>query len=397
MKLNKSVKTFLLISLLSFFSCGKDSNVQKLKVEDGKKFRGISIKKIWEGELYGRMVLALPQGILLDEIQDNIGNEHKLMLFDYNGNLIKVKNLLSGQGPNEVRILTLENVWLSSSGKIICEDIDYLKNIDPDTFEIQTLVKMANVIDGYGSKYICGSQTYTTFEEKGNRTVTTFESTGYHENLTYYIVTYENVLENFSIICRTKKPKPLTWKKLEEGNRESYTDYYGFLKRYRIFSVDWKREVVYFISDIGKPEIDYVDLNTKQQGKHLIDIDSKNFKVDKRELEFRHEYVLDQTSEVIKNFYKQILYIPPNAPALMGVKVINDWLILITGKRDWDKQENEALVYNLPSLEFEGSFSIPYPNMLRTKWYDDYYIIEKLIKRNDDFFYYWEVYQIDIN
>jgi len=75
----------------------------------------------------------------------------------------------------------------------------------------------------------------------------------------------------------------------------------------------------------------------------------------------------------------------------MGIKVINDWLVLITGKRDWDKQENEALVYTLPSLEFEGSFSIPYPNMLRTKWYDDYYIIEKLKKKNEDFFYYWEI------
>jgi len=397
MKLHKSVKTFLLISLLSFFSCGTDSNVQKLSVEHGKKFEGISIKKIWEGELYGRMVLALPQGILLDEIQDRIGREHKLMLFDYNNNLIKEEILLSGKGPNEVEVITLENVWLSSDGKIMCVDNNYLKTIDPETFEIQTLEKMENVVDGYGSKYTWGRQTSTTFEEKGKRTVSTLESTGYFENLTYYIVTYENVLENFSIICKTKKPKPFMWIKLEEGNRESYTDYYHLLKMNRIFSVDWNREVVYFIPDIEKPEIDFVDLNTKQQGKHLINIDNKKFKVDKKELEFKHEYVLGQTSEIIKNFYKQILYIPPNAPALMGIKVIEDSLIIITGKRDWDKQENETLVYSLPSLDYEGSFSIPYPNLLRTKWYDDYYIIQKLVKRNDDFFYYWEVYQIDIN
>jgi hypothetical protein len=70
----------------------------------------------------------------------------------------------------------------------------------------------------------------------------------------------------------------------------------------------------------------------------------------------------------------------------MGIKVIGDRLIIITGKRDWEKQENEALVYRLPSLEYEGSFAIPYPNLLTTRWYGDFYVTEKLIKRNDDFF-----------
>ena len=85
----RSVWLICMICLL--VCCGTDSDIQKLAVEDSKKFERISIKKIWEGELFGRMVLALPQGILLDEIQDNIGNEHKLMLFDYDGNLIKEK------------------------------------------------------------------------------------------------------------------------------------------------------------------------------------------------------------------------------------------------------------------------------------------------------------------
>jgi hypothetical protein len=95
---------------------------------------------------------------------------------------------------------------------------------------------------------------------------------------------------------------------------------------------------------------------------------------------------------------------------LCGLVLLNE-LYLVGGQSDKDiytreeicfdsahfKQENEALVYSLPSLEFEGGFSIPYPNLLRTKWYDDYYIIQKLVKQNDDFFYYWEVYQVEIN
>lgn len=397
MRISKLLKTLILLSLLSFITCSTDSNVKKLNFEEGKRFEGIRIKKIWERELYGRMVLALPQGILLDEIQDRMGKEHKLMLFDYNDNLIKEKILLSGEGPNEVTVITLENVWLSSSGKIMYEDNNYLKTIDPETFEIQTLEKMANVVDGYGSKYTLGRQSYTTFEEKGNKTVTTLESTGYFENLTYYIASYENVFENFSIICKAKKPIPLMWAKLMERKGESLTDYYHFLKMYRIFSVDWNREVVYYIPDIEKTEINFVDLKTKKQGRHFIDIDNKKFRIDEKELEFKHEYVLSQTSAQLKIFYEHILHIPPYAPALMGIKVIADRLIIITGKRDWDNQENEALVYSLPAFEFEGSFSIPYPNLLRTKWYDDYYIIEKLIKQNDDYTYYWEIYQIDIN
>jgi len=391
-------KSVWLICLICFFvCCGTDSTIQKLKVEDGKRFEGINIEKIWEGELYGRLVLALPQGILLDEIQDKVGNEHKLMLFDYNGNLIKEKILVSGEGPNEVTVITLENVWLSPSGKIICQDNNYLKTIDPETFEIQTLEKISNVVKGYGHEYTFGRQTPTCFEERDGRTVTTLESTGFFENLTYYIASYENVLENFSIICKTKKPMPFSWEKLMERKGESYTDYYYLSKIKRIFSVDWNREDVYFIPDIEKPEINFVNLNTKQEGRHIIDIDNTKFSVDQRELEFYHEYVSSQTSSELKSYYKQILHIPPNAPALMELKVVKDRLIIITGNRDWDKQENEALVYSLPSLEFEGSFSIPYPNIFRTKWYDDYFIMQKLVKRNDDFFYYWEVYQIEMN
>ncbi|MBN1274134.1 MAG: hypothetical protein JXB26_17865 [Candidatus Aminicenantes bacterium] len=348
-------------------------------------------------ELYGRMVLALNQGILCDEIQDTMGKEHKLSLFDYNGNLIKSKSLMSGEGPDEITVLTLENVWISSNGKIMCEDNNYLKTLDPETFEIRTLKKFSNTIEGYGSKYIMGRHTYTSFEEKGNRTVTTVESTGYFENLTYYIAAYENILNHFLIISKFKKPKPILWAKIREGKRESYSDYYHFLRMFRIFSVDWKRDVVYTIPDIEKPEIFFVNLKTKREGKLLIDLDAGSFKIDKEELALKHEYVLGETSPELKSYFKHILYVPPLAPALMGIKVMEDRLIIITGKRDWEKQENEALVYRLPQMAFEGSFSIPYPNLLRTKWYDDIYIIEKLIKKNDDYSYYWEIYRINIS
>lgn len=342
------------------------------------------------------MVLALPQGILLDEIQDTMGREHKLSLFDYDGRLIKSKTLFSGQGPDEITVLTLENVWLSSSGKIMCQDNNYLKTLDPETFEIRTLKKFSNAIGGYGSKYTMGRHTYTIFEEKGNRTVTTVESAGYFENLTYHIAAYENTLHHFFVISKFKKPKPLLWAKIREGKRESYSDYYHFLRMFRIFSVDWIRDVVYTIPDIEKPEISFVNLKTKREGKLLIDLDEESFKIDKKEFEFKHEYVIGETSPELKSYYRHILYLPSHAPALMGIKVMEDRLIIITGKRDWKMEKNEALVYRLPHMKFEGSFAIPYPNLLRTKWYDHIYILEKLIKKNDDYFYCWEIYRINI-
>lgn len=390
----KSAFPALCVLLTVLFACHPPPQERVLSVEEGKGFSGISITKIWEKELYGRLVMALPQGVFCDEIQDRMAREHKFQLFDYAGHLIKERSMVSGQGPDEVTVVTKDNTWLSSAGQIMVEDDNYLKTINPESFEVRTLAKFANMIRGFGGKFIFGRHTGTTFEEKGNRTVTTLESTGFYENLTYYIGAYRNLLEDFSLIQKVKMPKPLTRVKLEERKRESYTDYYGLLRIHRIFTVDWTRGVVYFIPDIEKPELGFVNIDTRAGGRYLIAMDPGTFSVDRGELEFYGEYANGQTDALIKAYYKNVLYVPPHAPALMGIKVVGDRLIIITGKRDWEKQENETLVYRLPSLEYEGSFSIPYPNLVTTRWYGDFYVTEKLIKRDDDFFYYWEIYRI---
>ena len=79
----------------------------------------------------------------------------------------------------------------------------------------------------------------------------------------------------------------------------------------------------------------------------------------------------------------------------MGIKVIKDWLLIITGNRNWEKEENEVLAYRLPSMRYEGSFFIPFPNLLRTKWYDNYYIIHKLIEKDDDYYLPYEIYTVE--
>jgi hypothetical protein len=274
------------------------------------------------------------------------------------------------------------------------EDNDYLQTIDPGAFEVRTLAKFATRVKGFGSQFICGRHTLTTFEEQGDRTVTTFESTGFYENLTCYIASYRGLLDDFSIVGKFDIPRPLAWAKVEEGKRESLSDFYHLLRIHRIFAVDWTRDVVYFLPDIEKPEIGFVHIGPGAGGRCRIDIDPKTFSVDRKELELYDEYVAGETPSELKGFYKNSLYVPSHAPALMGIKVAGDRLIVTTGKRDWQKQENEALVFRLPSLEFEGSFPIPYPNAHTTRWSGDFYVTEKRVKRNDDFFYFWEIYRI---
>lgn len=177
--------------------------------------------------------------------------------------------------------------------------------------------------------------------------------------------------------------------------REFYVDIYGFLRVNRILSVDWKRGEVYHIPDFEKPEIERVDLGGKRKEKYLIDINPEKFKVERGEFELWYQCVMDETDSFTKSLMKHIPYIPPHSPALMGIKVIGDWLMIITGKRDWKKGENEVLVYGLPSLKYEGSFFIPFPNRFRTKWYDSYYIIEKLIKNDEGYYSSYEIYAVE--
>jgi hypothetical protein len=99
---------------------------------------------------------------------------------------------------------------------------------------------------------------------------------------------------------------------------------------------------------------------------------------------------------MLKGRFTDTLYIPPHSPALMGIKVIDDRLFIITGNRNWQNRANKVLVYSLPSLEYGGSFFIPFPNLpTQTQWYERYYILRTLIKKNDDYFSSYEIYRVE--
>lgn len=386
---------FLLFSLIK---CGLNATAWRLAAENGKKFEKLSFTKVWQKDFLGRWCLACPSGVVVNELTDRTGREYLFSLYDYQGNKKKEKLMAQGQGPSEIQVLSLDTVWLSSNGKIKCIDNGYLKSIDPETLEIETIAKLSNVIKDYGSRYTFGRITSSPIEERDNRIVTSFESSGFPEDFRYYLVSSTGVFDNLSVIATETKEKPLSWAKLEEskkkGRLESYIDYYGRLREFRIFSVDWNRDVVYLIPNIEKPEFESIDLKNRQKVKYLIDMDFDKFKVEREEFDFYYEYASSETPEILKPRIKSILYIPPHAPPLMGVMVKNDWLLLITGNRNWKKGENEVLVYHLPSLQYEGSFFLPFSNIhQRIKWYDPYYVTANTIGKNDDYWSHFEIYR----
>lgn len=207
--------------LCFLLSCRENIKVQRLSVEEGKKFEKFNFKKIWTLDLYGGWCLALPQGVVCSELLDRSYKESQLKLYDYSGRLIKERKLIHGDVPTEIRVWNFPSVWVSSSGGILTEDNDYLKAFDPETLEIETIAKLSNVIEGYGSKYTLGRLTHTSLEEKGNRTVTSFESSGFFEDLTYYLVTYSGVFGNLSVIATEKKQNRWVGQRVRKAKRKA--------------------------------------------------------------------------------------------------------------------------------------------------------------------------------
>lgn len=390
----------LLISVVS--SCGRRTEIQTLKVEQGKTFAGLNFNKVFQIDLYGGWCLALLRGFICSELLDRSYKESQLRLYDDSGNLIRERKLVHGDGPDEIRVWNFNNVWLSSSGKILTEDNNYLKSLDPETLEVETICKLSNVIEGYGSRYTLGWHSFTSLDENDGKIATSLESSAYYEDMTYYIVTCDAGFKNLSVLAKAKKPKPLVWSKLEErkktnGKLESITDYYHLSRMTRTLSADWRRQVVYFFSDIENPVIESVDFQGKGRKEYLVDVKIEDFKVEREEFDFWHEYVGSETEPGLKGRFTDTLYIPPHAPALMGLKVMGDRLFIITGSRSWKRRENEVLVYSLPSLKYEGSFFIPFPNLLLTQWYGKYYITRNLIKKDDDYYSSYEIYLVEDN
>jgi hypothetical protein len=379
----KAFVSAAILSILLMNGCRRELKIAKLAVEEGKEFKQFRFVGVYKKEFdWVRWCVPFPESTVCLELLDKSYKEYRFNLYDSSGKLVRQKRVQSGDGPDEIRVLSLDSVWLSSSGQIHCLDSGYfLKSIDPETFKIATIVKLSNVINGYGDKFIDGRHSVTSFEEKDDQMITSFESTGFYENLTYYLVKCGSNFQNLSVLAEFRKEKPWTWlkndeRKIRDGKIITYTDYYDRTRLRRTFAVDWKRRVVFVLPDIDEPEIRWVNFNGGKIGQVLIDIHPEQFEVDKDEMDSWRQYVLDNSEPIIRERMQINSFIPDHAPAIMGLAVIDDWLLIITGNRNWRAQENLTLVFRLPDLHYDGSFDLPFPSFFQvTKFYGDYYIL----------------------
>ena len=343
-------------------SCDRPEDVQKLPIGERNTFASLKLTKVFEIDLYGRWCLPCAGGVVCCEILDRQNREYRFMLFDYSGVRLKERRVLAGQGPDEIQGGNMNTVWLSSSGKIRLLDVgDYLKEMNPETLEIETIVKLSNVVAGYGSRYTTGRVSGSSVEEKDGRIVTCFESAGFPEDFTYYVIACSDALFDLSVVAEEKKEKPPSWKRLEEsrqkgGLRETLIDYYERLRLERNIAVDWKRDAAYIIPEIERPRIERIGLRDRQKKIYKIDVTFEEFAIDRKEFDAFAAYASSETPEIVKQNVRSTLYIPWHAPALMRTIVVGDRLLIITGNRNWTAGQNEVIVYRLPSLDYEGTF-----------------------------------------
>jgi len=315
--------------------------------------------------------------------------EYKSFNCDASGEEIRHVLVKNGQGPEEIMGLIPETLVLSKDGRSVSfyDGGYYLKSLDIESLKIRTIKKISNIIESYGSRYYIGRQGTTSFETNNDLTVTSFESTGFFSDHVYYLVAYGGFFDEFRVIASLKKNIP-QWLK-EDYNAKKYgfiVDYYQRLRWARLFTVDWKRDMIYVIPDIETPEIERVGFDGRKTRLRL-DINPKKYQVGRSEFESYFSWYKDNLPQVLKRALGYEFRLPPHAPALQGIKVIGDWLLIITGNRDWEHYENETLVFLLPSLEYQGSFRIPFPSApdLALKWGAGYFSVHDIVAHEDDY------------
>ncbi len=376
------MKRLLVVITIGFLlsACSKEAGVKrKLNVVEGKKFHRLEFRKVFEITLhYCKWCFPVYKGVLCLQSLDSQNRKFRLTLFDYDGKVIKKRDFLTGQGPNELLASIFRCAWVRSDlREVIAIDVgEFVKSINAESLTIRTIAK-----PGLKNFYFCKAAALNNVEEKGDRAIMAMGSAGFYENNTYYIVEWDRMFKNYRVIRKLKKMNPQRLK--TKKKRVIYTDYYWKLREALPLTVDWKREVVYLVPDTAeKPLIERMDVKTGKSERYRIEIDFKKFKIDRKRIEYFCQWFNEELPELLKKSLKYLCYFPSYPPPVQGIKVIKDWLLVITGKRKWNEGRNWTLVYRLPELSYEGSFYIPFPDYgLEIKWIDgNYYITRKVLE-----------------
>ena len=372
-----------------------------LKIDPNKRFSGWSVvKEFGIQRRYLRWIFPIKDRYLGQQVMESSEREYKLFVVDKSGKEIKHVIIARGQGPEEIMGLIPETLTLSKDERRVSfyDGGYYLKSLDIESFKIHTINKIDTIIKRYGSHYYIGRHGTTSFETKGNLVVTSFESSGFFSDHVYDLVMYHGPFDKFQIIASLKKGIPKWLKESHNSkNRIITIDYYDRLRYARLFSVDWKREMIYVIPDIETPEIERIEFGGRKT-MICLDINSKTYLINRSAFNLYFAWYNDNQNPILKKTLDFEFRLLPHAPALQGIKVIGDWLLIITGNRDWDRNENEVLVFLIPSLEYQGSFPIPFPNPpdLSIKWGDGYFSMHNIIEHEDDYLSHHQIFRYKI-
>ncbi|MGE5342002.1 MAG: hypothetical protein ACM3SY_11045 [Candidatus Omnitrophota bacterium] len=383
----------ILLTCLCLWTCSKtnDGVIKTLPKPFPKKFEKISVKKIFSTDIIlGGFCVPFSDGIFLYEVLDNQGTYIKLKSFDMNGQLRKESDIKRNEGPDG--IFSMNHCFSQGDRLMFIDHNTYLKEINPYDLSIRTLEKISNKIDEYHTKFIFGRDTNADIDFNNNKTITSFETTDYF-SLDYYIVSYKGNFEQLKVIHKVKKKMLKTWAAGFKNNYEHFIDYNNWARSPRNQAVDWKNGFIYFFADSEKPEISRINMKGNNLTTIRLGINSKNFKMDREKIDVWYGWAIGGMPKIpgIKRKYSRVY--SETAPVLRDVDIFGDWLLITTGKRNWDTFENEVLVYRLPDLSYEGSFFIPTGDWPTDK-YGNYFVTKRIIEKNDDYFTQYNCYQL---
>lgn len=117
------MRKLLLIFLIAGFTLlgclSKGKGKKWLKVEPAKKFQKLEFKKIFEiNRMYCKLCLPTAEGVLCLQSLDPHNKKFRLSLYDFSAKLIKQRDFLTGQGPNELMAAAFFCAWVTPDMKL---------------------------------------------------------------------------------------------------------------------------------------------------------------------------------------------------------------------------------------------------------------------------------------
>ena len=396
----KLVFYFVIAFIFSFSGCKrnsvKENDLIKLKTGN-KKFDKIELHKLLSIKNMSRWCMPMEErGFIVCDEFIKFQNRFRLNIFNGKGELtLKTQFIPRGRGPTDVEWWNPDSIY-KFKGKILFFNRSYFKELDLSDIKnpkVRTIMKLKKEFLGYPAKYDIMGTAFSNFIDVKDNTIimsvvpSLFAMIGKDNSFDtkdtwkYYIVKYMGYMKDFKIIKEVRMGLPeYIWndhKTIKGGKKISYVDRYYLTRRKRFLSVDWNRGRIYYIADIENGRLYSIDFSGKDEREYEVLMNEDEFKVMTNEIKDYCEEAMNTAPKILKGHYKYMCYLPKRAPKLLGIKVLGDYLFLVSGIRRNGKSgyENKVFVYKLPLMLYKGAFYLPLPYLWHfSRWIGNYYI-----------------------